>query len=92
MVDTGLLNNFFARGVFGHGSFVRRILYTQSHATNYSLNTYKFKMYFVARLPMVRYPMWNRTRSKPPFRDTFIEEERCHHGDKRLWPLPWHVA
>jgi hypothetical protein len=32
MVDTGLLNNFVARGVLGAGAFVRRILYiAKSH-------------------------------------------------------------
>jgi hypothetical protein len=42
MLDTGLVDNSVARGVFGPGLFVRRILYTQSHATKYSLNTYYY--------------------------------------------------
>jgi hypothetical protein len=42
MFDTGLLDNFVARGVFGPVSFVSRILYTRSHATKYFLNTHYF--------------------------------------------------
>ncbi len=54
--------------------------------------TYEFKVYFVAWLLIVWYPTYNPTRSKTPFPNTIIEEDRCHHGDERLWPLPWPVA
>jgi hypothetical protein len=40
MVDTGLLDNFLARGVLGPSLFARMILYTQRHGTKYSLNMY----------------------------------------------------
>ncbi len=32
------------------------------------------------------------TRSTNPICDTIIEELPCHHGQERLWPLPWPVA
>jgi hypothetical protein len=43
MVNTGLIDNFVMRGVFGPGLFVPRILYTQSYMAKYSLNTYRMR-------------------------------------------------